>query len=82
MLPSRDGVGLPCEGGPREREELEVQLPRELPIAGERGVVISAVSRGTMLAMTEMTPRPATDMRGSVRLSSPESTLNPGRRRG
>ena len=39
---------------------------------------MSAVSRGTMLAMTEMTPRPPTDISGSVRLSSPESTLKSG----
>ena len=40
--------------------------------------VISTVSRGTILAMTEITPRPPTDMRGRVRLSSPESTLKSG----
>ena len=40
--------------------------------------VISAVSRGTMLAITEMTPRPPTDMSGSVRLSSPDTTEKSG----
>src|SRR6185436_2619982 len=39
---------------------------------------MSAVSRGTMLAITEITPWPPMAMSGRVMLSSPDSTVKVG----
>ena len=70
----RNGICL-VKHGLAQGKKLEVDLPGLIKISFFPGVSISAVSWGTILATTEITPFPPMDNMGRVRLSSPESRV-------
>ena len=78
------GIGLVARPSMSRQSgnSLWCQLLRLGEVAARRRPRTSAImSLGTMLPTTEITPRPPIDISGSVRLSSPLSTVRFGRPR-
>ena len=70
------GIGLvKAQHVAAQGEELEVQAPRLGQVAAVERPQHGDYVSGTMLPTTETTPRPPSDINGSVRLSSPLSSV-------